>query len=157
DADAGRNADVRRPVGSTMLMPMRGEAWPAAAAAFVGMWVMMMAAMMLPSLLPMLARYRRGVAQSLAPNSTMEARLAWLTTLVGAAYFLVWAVLGAGVYTLATTLAAIAWLWPAAASAAPIAAGAVVAIAGAIQLTPWKTRHLASCHEGADRGCATLP
>jgi predicted metal-binding membrane protein len=35
-----------------MLMP--GQTWPGAAASFLGMWVVMMVAMMLPSLAPML-------------------------------------------------------------------------------------------------------
>src|SRR6266581_3637567 len=38
-------------------MPMPGQAWPAAAAAFLAMWVVMMVAMMLPSLVPTLWRY----------------------------------------------------------------------------------------------------
>jgi predicted metal-binding membrane protein len=35
-----------------------GQTWPGAAASFLGMWVVMMVAMMLPSLVPMLRRYR---------------------------------------------------------------------------------------------------
>ena len=54
------------------------------AAAFVGMWVVMMAAMMLPSLVPMLWRYRR------AARRTGETRLGRLTALVGVGYFFVW-------------------------------------------------------------------
>ena len=45
------------PGGWTMSMPwmrMPGQSWPAAAASFLGMWIVMMAAMMLPSLVPML-------------------------------------------------------------------------------------------------------
>jgi predicted metal-binding membrane protein len=44
-----------------MLMP--GPTWLDAAASFLGMWVVMMVAMMLPSLVPMLWRYRRAVAR----------------------------------------------------------------------------------------------
>ncbi len=40
-------------------MRMPGQTWPRAAALFLGMWVVMMVAMMLPSLIPMLSRYRK--------------------------------------------------------------------------------------------------
>ena len=58
---------------------MHGQSWTAAAASFLGMWVVMMAAMMLPSLVPMLSRYRRsvGVARGVRPG-----RLARLTAVV---------------------------------------------------------------------------
>jgi predicted metal-binding membrane protein len=42
-----------------MLMP--GQTWLDTAASFLGMWVVMMVAMMLPSSVPMLWRYRRAV------------------------------------------------------------------------------------------------
>jgi predicted metal-binding membrane protein len=60
-------------------MRMPGQSWAGAASSFVGMWAVMMAAMMLPSLVPMLSRYRRaiGVAKNLGR----------LTALVGAGYF----------------------------------------------------------------------
>jgi predicted metal-binding membrane protein len=45
------------------------------------MWVVMMVVMMLPSLTPMLRHYRDGV------GTIAEARLGWLTLLVGAGYF----------------------------------------------------------------------
>ena len=41
-----------------------GQTWPGAAASFLGMWVVMTAAMMLPSLVPMLWRYRRAVGRA---------------------------------------------------------------------------------------------
>jgi predicted metal-binding membrane protein len=52
--------------GSAMAwMPMCGQTWAAAAASFLGMWVVMTVAMMLPSLTPMLWRY---VSVSAAPR-----------------------------------------------------------------------------------------
>jgi predicted metal-binding membrane protein len=36
----------------------------------------------------------------------------------------------------------------------PVALGAVVAIAGALQFTTWKARHLARCRQTAGCGCA---
>src|SRR3954452_21130043 len=68
------------PGGWTMSMAwmrMPGQSWPSAAAMFLGMWVVMMVAMMLPSLAPMLWRYRQTVA------AASERRLRRLTTLVG--------------------------------------------------------------------------
>ena len=58
-------------------MRMPGQTWPGAAASFLGMWIVMMVAMMLPSLVPMLSRYRHAVAR------TGEARLGWLTAARG--------------------------------------------------------------------------
>ena len=55
------------PGGWTMSMTwmrMPGQTWPGAAASFLGMWVVMMVAMMLPSLLPMLWRYRQAVGRT---------------------------------------------------------------------------------------------
>ena len=45
---------------------------------------------------------------------------------------------------------------PALARAVPIAVGVVVLIAGALQFTAWKARHLACCREAPGRG-RTLP
>src|SRR6516165_10045258 len=59
-------------------MRMPGQTWFAAAASFLGMWVVMMVAMMLPSLVPSLRRYRKAVGR------TGAMRLGGLTTLVGA-------------------------------------------------------------------------
>ena len=42
-------------------MRMPGQTWLGSAASFMGMWIVMMAAMMLPSLVPMLLNYRRSV------------------------------------------------------------------------------------------------
>src|SRR5678816_2046551 len=75
------------PGGWTMSMAwmrMPGQSWPGAAATFLGMWMVMMVAMMLPSLVPMLRRYRQAVER------TRETRLVRLTALVAAGYFLVW-------------------------------------------------------------------
>ena len=100
------------------------------------MWVVMMIAMMMPSLAPMLWRYRRAV------GSTGETHRAWLTILVGIGYFCVWALFGIAIYPLGVVLAAVEMQQPALARAAPIAAGAVVLIAGAIQFTSFKARPL---------------
>ncbi len=139
------------PGGWTMSMAwmrMPGQTWPGAAASFLGMWVVMMVAMMLPSLLPMLSRYREAV------GIQGETHLGRMTALVGLGYFSVWTVLGMAAFPLGVALAAVEMQQPALARAEPIAVGVVVMIAGALQFTPWKTRHLACCREMPGRGRA---
>src|ERR1700738_832771 len=131
-----------------MLMP--GQTWPGAAASFLGMWVVMMAAMMLPPLVPMLWRYRQAVGR------TGETRLGRLTVLMGVGYFFVWTVFGMAAFPFGVALAAVEMQRPALARAVPIAVGGVVLIAGALQFTAWKARHLACCREAPGSG-RTLP
>jgi predicted metal-binding membrane protein len=132
------------PGGWTMSMAwmrMPDQTWPMAAASFLGMWVMMMVAMMLPSLIPMLRRYRSAVGRS------GETRLGFLTALVGVGYFFVWAMFGMAAFPLGVALAAIEMQQPALARAVPIVAGVVVLIAGFLQFTTWKACHLARYRE----------
>ncbi len=139
------------PGGWTMSMAwmrMPGQSWIGAAAMFLGMWVVMMIAMMLPSLVPMLWRYRQAVA------TTGGTRLGRLTLLVSIGYFLVWTVIGAVVFSVGAGISAIAMNQPAVARAVPIATGAVVLVAGWLQFTRWKLRHLACCRPGLDRARA---
>src|SRR5262249_43973241 len=87
--------------GSTMSvawMRMPGQTWPGAAASFLGMWIVMMVAMMLPSLVPMLWRYRQAVGRPGAP------RLGRLTALVGVGYFFVWTLFGLAAFPLGGAL-----------------------------------------------------
>jgi predicted metal-binding membrane protein len=126
------------------LMP--GQTWLGAAGSFLGMWVLMMVAMMLPSLVPMLWRYREAVGR------TGERRIGWLTALVGAGYFFVWTVFGMAVFPLGVALASVQMQHPALTGAAPIAVGVVILMAGSFQLTAWKERHLACCREAPGRG-----
>src|SRR6516225_6586428 len=69
-------------------MRMPGQTWLGATASFVGMWVVMMVAMMLPCLIPTLWRHRQAVV------TKGETRPGWLTALVGVGYFFVWTVFG---------------------------------------------------------------
>jgi predicted metal-binding membrane protein len=131
-------------------MRMPGQTWGEADASFLGMWIAMMVAMMLPSLFPMLRRYRQVVCR------TGETRLGWLTAFVGAGYFVVWTVVGMAVFPLGVALAALEMQLPAVARAVPITVGVVVLLAGALQFTAWKARHLACCRELPGRG-RTMP
>jgi predicted metal-binding membrane protein len=145
--------EMPMPGGWTMSMAwmrMPGQTWAGAAASFLGMWDVMMLAMMLPSLVPMLGRYREAVGGTGAP------RLGLLTALAGAGYFFVWTVLGMAAFPLGVALAEIEMQQPALARAVPIAVGVVVLMAGGLQLTAWKVRHLACCRKTPGRG-RTLP
>jgi predicted metal-binding membrane protein len=105
---------------------------------------------MLPSLVPMLWRYRQAVVW------TGEARLGRLTALVGTGYLFVWTVLGMAVFVLGVALAEVEMERPALARAVPFAMGVAAVIAGSFQFTPWKARELACCREAPGRG-RTLP
>src|ERR1700751_3160128 len=97
-------AEMPMPGGWTMSMTwmlMPGQTWFEAAASFLGMWIVMMVAMMLPSAVPMLWRYRRAVGM------VSEVRLAWLTALVGIGYFFVWTLLGMLAFPVGMALATI--------------------------------------------------
>src|SRR5690349_2165431 len=127
------------PGGRTMSMAwMRipGQSWPAAAASFLGMWLPMMVAMMLPSVFPALWRYHHAMLRTAAPHP------ARLTMLAGLAYFLVWMLVGLVVYPLGASLAAIGMRWPLPPRTVPLATGAIVLVAGMLQFTAWKARLL---------------
>lgn len=137
------------PGGWTMSMAwmrMPGQTWPGAAMSFLGMWIVMMVAMMLPSLVPMLWRYRQAVV---GPD---QAHLGRLTTLAGMGYFFVWTAFGMAVFPLGVALATLEMQQPALARVVPIAMGMVFLIAGTLQFTAWRAHHLACCWNTPERG-----
>jgi predicted metal-binding membrane protein len=115
---------------STAWMPMCGQSWAGAAASFTGMWVVMMVAMMSPSLLPAWRGYR--------PGQTVAA---------GAGYFFVWTVLGAIIFALGAALTQVLLQMNTVARAVPALSGLVVLLAGAFQFTAWKAHHLSCCRQ----------
>jgi predicted metal-binding membrane protein len=115
-------------------MPMCGQTWASAAASFVGMWAVMMVAMMLPSLVPMLWRLRPAMG-----------------AVTGAGYFFVWSVLGLAVFAAGAAFAQAAMRVPEVARAVPVSMAMVVLLAGAFQFSTWKARHLAYCRPGSSR------
>jgi predicted metal-binding membrane protein len=123
---------------SMMWMPTCGRTWARVAASFAVMWIVMMAAMMLPSLAQMLARYRAAVG-----SQVHASRLALLTLRVAIGYWVVWIASGVGVFALGAALATLELRWQTLAHAVPLAAGLVVLLAGALQFSAWKARHLA--------------
>jgi predicted metal-binding membrane protein len=136
------------PGGWTMSMAwmrMPGQSWTQATVSFTGMWGMMMVAMMLPSLVPMLWRYRQSIGWA---GQTLRG---WLTALVGLGYFLVWTLFGLAVFLVGVTVAAVEMEQPAVARPVPLMAGLIVLLAGAIQFTKWKALRLACCREAPGR------
>jgi predicted metal-binding membrane protein len=142
---------MEMPGGWTMSMAwmrMPGQSAFGAAATFFGMWTVMMMAMMLPVLVPTIARYR-------AVNRG-HARLDRQTSLVAAGYFAVWTLVGLAAYPLGIALADAAMRFPALSRMIPLATGMVVLLAGLLQFTRWKARTLASCRALPGR-CSETP
>jgi len=128
---------------------MPQQTWCGAAAGYLGMWLAMMVPMMAPSLVSMLARYRRSV------RGADGIHLHGLTVLVGVGYFVVWVVLGAAAYAGGAGVMAVGVRWGTVAQWLPVVAGVALLVAGGVQLTPWKERQLALCREGS--GAAARP
>ena len=142
--------EIAMPGGWTLSMawmPMCGQTWAGAAASFVGMWAVMMVAMMLPSLAPLLWRLR------LALGTRGDASAGLLTAVAGSGYFFVWTVVGALIFAGGAALAPAAMQVPAVAHAMPMSLGLVVVLAGAYQFSASKARYLASCRPAA--ACAS--
>ncbi|MEO6919109.1 MAG: DUF2182 domain-containing protein [Collimonas sp.] len=131
---------------SMVWVRMCGQTWPGVAASFLGMWAVMMAAMMLPSFAPILWRCGQALSR------TGETRPGQLTALVALGYFFVWIVLGMAVFILGVALAALEIQLPALARPVPVVAGVVVLIGGLLQFTAWKAHHLVCCRQVP--GCA---
>src|SRR3954463_1722505 len=100
---------------------------------FVGVWVVMMAAMMFPSLAPTVALYARMATDRLAP------------LLFTAGYLLVWGAAGVAAYALGRLGGAIAGDVLAWDRAGRWVAGATLLVAAAYELTPLKDVCLGKC------------
>ncbi len=103
-----------------------------AAAAFVAMWSLMMAAMMLPSVAPLAGLYARTITER---RSTRLAAF-------GAGYLLAWASTGLAAFWLADLFADVA---AGRGSTGKAVAATAFAVCGLYQLTPLKERCLAHC------------
>jgi len=145
--------EMPMPGGRTMSMmwlPVCGQTWPAVAASFVGMWIAMMVAMMLPSVAPALWRYHEALRR------TGRTRVATQTGLAALAYFAVWAALGLAVFALGAALAMLEMRIPAVSRAIPVVGGAVVLLAGALQMSSLKAHYLHCCRREPDCGRVVL-
>jgi predicted metal-binding membrane protein len=139
------------PGGWTMSMTwMPGQDWSGAALSFLGMWVVMMIAMMMPSLVPMLLSYRQAI------GTGRHGHVGLFTILVGAGYFFIWTVFGIAVFPLGVALATAAMHLPGLSRAVPLAIGVVVLFAGLLQFSGWKAKQLACCR-GAHNCSSSIP
>lgn len=128
-------------------LAMCGRNAPAQLAAWLGMWSTMMVVMMLPAVAPNLWRYRCAAAHAGASRPIA------LAACVGGGYLLVWIGLGAVISVMGTAMATGLLERPTLARATPLAMGAVLMLAGALQCTAWKARQLTRCRQwptGAD-------
>jgi predicted metal-binding membrane protein len=103
---------------SMVWVRMPGQTWFAAAVSFLGMWLVMMVAMMLPSLTPTLWREHQSVGGTL---------------IMGTGYFLVWAMVGLAVYPIGVAVAAIEL-------PRTIGVAIVIVLAVATQFATWGVR-----------------
>jgi predicted metal-binding membrane protein len=112
--------------------------------AFVGMWTLMMAAMMLPSVAPVASMYQRSV------RSWRPLRLAGFT----GGYLLAWAGAGIPAFLLTALVAQLVNDHPAWATAVAVT---VFTACGVYQLTPLKSRCLKHCRSPLSLCCTTAP
>ncbi|WP_454817950.1 copper chaperone [Labrys neptuniae] len=125
---------------SMMWLPICGQSWPGLALSFLAMWLAMMAAMMLPSLSPVLWRRREALV------AAGKRRPGHLIALIGVGYLSVWALVGCLVFLCSATFAVACAKLPELSRTVPLAAGLIVLLAGAWQFTPWKAHQLACWH-----------
>lgn len=136
--------------GTTQMDGMAmGESDPylslSAALAFVVAWLVMMAAMMLPSAAPMVLLYHAVARGQAAPGNPYA-----LTALFVAGYLLVWGGFGLVVYSAQTGLTVAADISTTIASALPLGTAAVLMLGGLYQLTPLKSVCLRQCRSPMD-------
>ena len=128
--------------GSMSGMGATGPTFTAGAAgAFVGSWTVMMAAMMLPSAVPMIGLY----ATVRTKMSARSGRPAVATTGFAATYLVVWALTGIPVYAVAAELARLSAAHPGLHRAGPYAVAGVLVVAGAYQQSGLKAACLRAC------------
>lgn len=104
------------------------------------MWAVMMAAMMLPSAMPLLLLYD-GVLR----RRRASGRAAVHVYAMGAGYLLAWAIFSIGATVLQRLLSTMLILNPMMEMPNRMAVGATLLLAGAYQLTPWKAACLSQC------------
>lgn len=108
-----------------------------------------MVAMMLPSLVPVLRRYRCAI------GGGGNTRVAFLTTLVAACYFFVWVGCGAAAFALGVGITSIAMHSSMLAGTVPLAGSAAILLAGGVQCSSWKVNQLACCRTADGPGTAS--
>jgi len=148
---ASAGATIYYSMESMSGMSMPGQTWLGSAASFMGIWIVMMLAMMLPSLVPELLRYRAFARSEAGPQ------LAPLTVLAGAGYFVVWAGFELAAYVLGLLWSAASMQWMDLTNTEPAATGLIMLLAGIYQLMGWKAHQLDCCRENPDSGQLPTP
>lgn len=110
---------------------------------FAGVWVTMMAAMMLPSLAPMAQAHARTSRGAQASRPAADAAL------FAAGYLVAWLGVGVLAYALVRGVESLSPAWLAWDRGGPYAAGALILAAAAYELAPLKTRCLRHCRQPA--------
>lgn len=115
---------------------------------YVGAWVVMMAAMMFPSIVPMVRTYALVQRSRYARRGLGEPTAAIVTFVAG--YLVTWTIFGLGAYAAfglvrALDIGALSWN-----AGGPYLAGAVIIAAGVYQLTPLKDACLSRCRGPLD-------
>jgi predicted metal-binding membrane protein len=111
---------------------------PASVGFFAGAWLLMMCAMMLPSVAPVVAAYAALRSSVAGIGHTVAGAGGFV-----AGYLATWGVVGLVAYGVEETLEAV---WPLAwDQGGRYAAGFVLVVAAGYQLTPWKDRCLSRC------------
>ncbi|MBI3767480.1 MAG: DUF2182 domain-containing protein [Deltaproteobacteria bacterium] len=145
-------------VASLVILSGLAWAWTVAAAAmpdchllglgpFVIMWTIMMAAMMLPSMIPVVlaftafTRTRRGETGRVRPISIAGVAAGLFVS----GYLVAWGLLGVPAYALLETATRLTDTLPAFAAAGPVVGGLLLIACGVYQLTPLKDACLRHC------------
>ncbi|MES2018489.1 MAG: DUF2182 domain-containing protein [Pseudomonadota bacterium] len=129
-----------------MLMPMSAGPWTMAhALVMLCMWIVMMAAMMLPSATPMILLY-----DTIARRQAAHGRAGSLSGLFAAAYLVVWSVFSIVAVVLQYGMERAALLSPMMENASVLLAGALLIAAGAYQFTKLKSACLTHCQSPLD-------
>jgi predicted metal-binding membrane protein len=125
---------------STSIMWLRADStWLAKFGSFLVMWIVMMVAMMLPSLTPVLLDYRRALTESNLAEPALR------PILVASGYFFVWTIFGVVLYPIGALTVTAIMRADAISRAMPLTGAFILVLAGMNQFAPWKSRQLACC------------
>jgi predicted metal-binding membrane protein len=128
----GKNGSMDQAMAPALLSPL-------GAAAYLGAWGVMMAAMMLPSATPLVTLYAAIQRRSPPERRGIPAILFALV------YLLVWLLVGVPVYLASVAVAAAAEAFPLIAHLLPYGVALTLLAAGIYQFTPLKSRCLTVC------------
>lgn len=133
-------AGTMRPAGDGMASGAGGLTMGMAAPVFLATWVVMMAAMMLPSAAPMILMF-----DAIQAGKSRGGRPTVPTWVFVGGYLVVWAAFGLVAYAAALLAGRLSDGSPDLAMLAPRVGGAVIVAAGIYQLTPLKQACLSKC------------